>query len=202
MTTEKSIHARMTTDRILDVARRHFARFGYRKSSLVDIAKELGVVKGALYYHVPGGKRQLLELVWAREDERMYELMTSAAAAHDAPDEALVAAVEAKVRHLRELSDLYAVRRDVGFELATVLREGERDAKQRERELLETIIARGETAGAFREFRPRAVAASAIQALVEAMAAADIYDAPQGTDGHRLIDAVLDLLLSGLKRRP
>ena len=133
---------------------------------------------------------------------RDYPESDRSAAAHYAPDEALVAAVEAKVRHLRELSDLYAVRRDVGFELATVLREGERDAKQRERELLETIIARGETAGAFREFRPRAVAASAIQALVEAMAAADIYDAPQGTDGHRLIDAVLDLLLSGLKRRP
>ena len=45
-----------TTDmrsRILEVARRRFARDGVGATSLRDIAEELGVTKAALYYHYP-----------------------------------------------------------------------------------------------------------------------------------------------------
>jgi len=45
-----------TTDmrsRILEVARRRFARDGVGATSLRDIAEELGVTKAALYYHFP-----------------------------------------------------------------------------------------------------------------------------------------------------
>lgn len=36
-------------DRLLGVARRHFARFGYRKASVADIAREAGIGKGSFY---------------------------------------------------------------------------------------------------------------------------------------------------------
>lgn len=200
MSIEKSVQ-RLTRDKILDVARRHFARFGFRKASLSEIAADLGVVKGALYYHLPGGKRELLESVMAREDERLIAVMAAAAEVESDPRRALTAAIEAKLVFLRELTGLLDVRREVGEEIATLLFERERDFSRRERQLFEQILERGHQAGTFRDVQPRGAAAAAIQAMLRALEIDEIYDPPRADRGPRLIDAVIDLVLHGLERR-
>ncbi len=200
MSIEKSVQ-RLTRDKILDVARRHFARFGFRKASLSEIAADLGVVKGALYYHLPGGKRELLEAVMAREDERLIEAMASAAEAEGDARRALTAAIEAKLVFLRQLAGLLEVRREVGEEIAALLFAREREFSRRERDLFEQLLQRGFEAGTFRDVQPRSAAASAIQAMLRALEIDEIYEPVQAERGPRLIDAVLDLVILGLERR-
>ncbi len=200
MSIEKSVQ-RLTRDKILDVARRHFARFGFRKASLSEIAADLGVVKGALYYHLPGGKRELLEAVMAREDERLIAAMADAAAAEDDARRALTAAIEAKLVFLRQLTGLLEVRREVGEEIAALLFAREREFSRRERDLFEQLLQRGFEAGTFRDVQPRSAAASAIQAMLRALEIDEIYEPAQADRGPRLIDAVLDLVILGLERR-
>ncbi len=201
MLNEKSIQ-RLHKDRILDVARRHFARFGYRKSSLSEIAADLGVVKGALYYHVPGGKRELLEAVMAREEERLIAGMQEAADTEGNPGLALQRAVEAKLTILRELKDLLGVRREVGEEIAMLLSEREREFNRRERALYEQVLERGEARGSFRAIHPRTAAAAAFQAMVQALEVAEIYAGEDGGPvGQGLLEPVFDLVLRGLEIR-
>lgn len=200
MMNEKS-NQRLNREKILDVARRHFTRFGYRKASLTDIAQDLGVVKGALYYHVPGGKRELLEAVMAREDERLIAAMIEAANSEPDPRRALVAAMEAKLQTLAGLRDLLGVRREVGEELAGLLRENERDFTHRERALVEGILARGEAQGAFRAIHPRSAAVNAIQAMINALEVGDLYRDEVHAGAPRLLDGVYDLILLGLEVR-
>ncbi len=199
MISEKSI-TRLSRDRILDVARRHFTRFGYRKASLSEIATDLGVVKGALYYHVPGGKRELLDAVMSREDGRMFAAMSEAARAATDSREALVRAFQAKLAVLRELKDLLGVRRDVSEEIRTILVEKDRDFTLRERALIEDIIERGVQSGAFRDVQPRTAAAAAIQVMCQALEVPEMYEEPDATSPSRL-DAMFDLVLLGLVTR-
>lgn len=200
MITEKNqTAARLTRDRILDVARQHFARQGYRNASLSEIAADLGVVKGALYYHITGGKRELLESVMGREDARILAAMTAAAAAETDPGRALAAALEAKLTCLRELTDLLGVGREIGEEIATVLTERDREFTRRERELLDQLIARGEESGAFRRIRPRAGVVASIQATCQALEVDAIYDDVPIPE--RPFDAMVDLVLRGLEAR-
>lgn len=49
-------------ERILEAALAHFARHGFRRASMVDLAREAGVSRPALYLHF-GGKAQLLVAV-------------------------------------------------------------------------------------------------------------------------------------------
>jgi len=51
-----------TRERILDVALDLFTEKGYDKTSLREIAEQLGFTKAALYYHFPGKKDILLAL--------------------------------------------------------------------------------------------------------------------------------------------
>ena len=116
------------------------------------------------------------------------------------PRLALPAVFEAKLRVLRELKDLLGVRREVGEEIAALLAERDRDFTRRERALIEDILARGEAGGDFREIRPRAATAAAIQAMCQALSVAEVYE--DGSSAPRLIDAVFDLVLRGLEVRP
>lgn len=66
--------------RLLDAATAHFARFGYRRANVGDIAREAGISKGAVYLHFKS-KHQLLLACVAREKmallpeiERILEL--------------------------------------------------------------------------------------------------------------------------------
>jgi AcrR family transcriptional regulator len=54
--------ARSTRERILDVALDLFTEQGYEKTSLRDIAEQLGITKAALYYHFERKQDILLEL--------------------------------------------------------------------------------------------------------------------------------------------
>jgi len=51
-----------TRERILDIALELFTEQGYEKTSLRDIAEQLGTTKAALYYHFERKEDILLEL--------------------------------------------------------------------------------------------------------------------------------------------
>ncbi len=198
----KRLRAHLTLDRILDVATRRIARDGYGKTSLSDIARDLGVVKGALYYYLPGGKRDLIDAGWAREDERMHAAMLAAADAEPDPRRALVAAFRAKLETLAAVKDRLGAPREVTEEIRGLLLEREREFARRERALVEGILARGEAAGVFRAIEPRSAVAPGIQALVRAIEVSEMYeDRTSGGGEASLLDGMIELVLRGVEVR-
>lgn len=55
----------VTKDRIAEVFAKHVERFGYRKTTLDEVARELGVSKKTLYVHFDG-KREIYSYLVAR----------------------------------------------------------------------------------------------------------------------------------------
>lgn len=61
-----------TKERILEIALELFAQSGYLGTSMSDIAKQLGLTKGALYKHY-AGKQEILDCIVARMNQMDYE---------------------------------------------------------------------------------------------------------------------------------
>jgi AcrR family transcriptional regulator len=65
-------------DQIADAALRLFARYGYKRSSMDDIAREAGLAKATLYLHFKGKDdvfRAMLQLLARRDETRCREVM-------------------------------------------------------------------------------------------------------------------------------
>jgi TetR/AcrR family transcriptional repressor of mexJK operon len=61
---------------ILDAARKRFAHYGYQKVTMEEVADDVGVVKGALYYYFPT-KESLFEAVIRDERKEFSTSMES-----------------------------------------------------------------------------------------------------------------------------
>ena len=132
-------------DLILDAVDVLLAKFGYRKMTMDDVARQVGIGKGTIYLHFPGKE----ELVLAHIDriaDRVIKGLEEAAASSDAPDRRLrrmlvlrvLVRFDSVVHYSQNLSDLLSSvrsallsRRERHFEreaavLESVLREGAR----------------------------------------------------------------------------
>jgi len=185
---------KVTREDILDAARRHFARTGYRQTSLAVIAEDLGVVKGALYYHVPGGKREMLDAVITREETRLLERMSCAAAAETNACAALRAAIRAKVLVMHERREELESSEEVLEEIKRLMAAEERPFQGQERELFGRLLGEGQRQGCIRQSLSREVAVHAIQALVRHFEMKPEFHAP----GSAALENLLDVLENGL----
>jgi AcrR family transcriptional regulator len=89
---------------LLDVAARLFRERGYHVTSMRDIAHEVGMLSGSIYYHF-SSKEELLLAVYEEGLRHIAEQVDAAMAAQDAPWERLEAGCTAHLEALLELSD-------------------------------------------------------------------------------------------------
>jgi AcrR family transcriptional regulator len=79
--------------RLVAAARTCIARWGLRKTTLDDIAREAGVGRATVYRAFPGGKDRLAEAVLCHETGRLFTEYDAALAAATTLDELLVVGV-------------------------------------------------------------------------------------------------------------
>ncbi len=198
--TENGSRQALNRERILDAALRRFARYGFRKTSMAEIARDLGVVKGALYYHVPGGKQELLDAVVSREEQRLLARMEAAAERAPEPAGALRAVIEEKLRALRELREVLGLRRELGEEFAALVLSREREFTRRERELFARILREGVEAGVFRPIPVVETTVRALQAMVRSLELPEMFGGER-VQGTELVEGLFELVFHGLLAR-
>jgi TetR/AcrR family transcriptional regulator, cholesterol catabolism regulator len=89
---------------LLDVAARLFRERGYHVTSMRDIAHEVGMLSGSIYYHFPS-KEELLLAVYEEGLRHIAAQVDTAVAAKGTPWERLEAGCAAHLEALLELSD-------------------------------------------------------------------------------------------------
>jgi AcrR family transcriptional regulator len=94
-----------SSDRILSAAENIFARFGFRRASMSQIADEAGLTRQALYHHYPS-KEALFRAVVEELHEHAYEAEAQAGLAQERAGKGLAdilaAQVGARFRYLLE----------------------------------------------------------------------------------------------------
>jgi AcrR family transcriptional regulator len=94
-----------SSDRILSAAENIFARFGYRRASMSQIAEEAGLTRQALYHHY-AGKEALFRAVVEQLHELAYEAEAAAGLEQEQAGaglaDVLAAQIGARFRYLLE----------------------------------------------------------------------------------------------------
>jgi AcrR family transcriptional regulator len=133
---------------LLDMAAVVILRFGYRKTTLEDIAAEAGVSRATVYNYFPS-KEEVFRAIIDREMERYREVSQAAIPTLGLPDERLLAYVRAQYQQLRRLKAVYGLRQDVARDVLNFA-VAEIDAFQvEERAFLAAILQEGVDSGRF-----------------------------------------------------
>lgn len=91
-----------TTDTLLDGAMQQFARHGFAKTSMADIAKASGVSRTSLYNHFPT-KEDVFKALSGQINERVYAEVATALHASGSWDGRLLDIINARVGWVYEL---------------------------------------------------------------------------------------------------
>lgn len=185
-----------TRREILDVARRMFGGKGYDRTSMAEIAAQVGVVEGALYKHFPGKRELLLEATRAYLEPR-FEATRAELAGVTGTRNRLRFVV---FRHLREFVDDPGICRLVIQEIRAsddYMDSAVRKLLRSHTEVLVGILEEAAAAGELREGVQPAVVRDLVYGGVEHLAFRVLRRS--GTiDADGLADELTDIIMRGV----
>ncbi len=161
----------MNTDRrdakvsaLLEAAREVVMRFGYRKTTLEDIADAAGVSRATLYYYFPN-KEEVFRALIEREIDAFQQILTEAVDPSEPPDRRLLALVRTRYTHLRRIKALYSVTHNISREHLPMALQALGGLEEAERAMVAGLLREGIDAGRFREVDVDLLAAAILAAL-------------------------------------
>jgi AcrR family transcriptional regulator len=189
----------MTKETILDEALQLLVRSGVRRFRLAELAERLGVVKSALYHHFPGGKQEVLAALFQREEEKVLQAMEGAVQQEGTCRQRLLRLVQAKLRAISVLAQLYQVPEGVVNEVADFCRSRRVGFSQRERQLLFKLLQEGVARGEVRDVNLPLLAAGLQAALLEV---SEHVLREKGLDLDSLTELMVDVIFHGIGGAP
>lgn len=96
---------------MLKTAQKLFARFGFNKTTVDEIAAGAHIAKSTLYHHFTS-KEDIFRAVIEREGQTLAKRIKDAVEAAGTPQDKLRAYVVTRMGHLRELANFYSALRD------------------------------------------------------------------------------------------
>ena len=190
-------------DLILDGVDVMLARFGYRKMTMEDLARQVGIGKGTIYLHFPG-KEELALAHIDRIVERLLRRLHEISAGPDSPPERIRAMLitrvlfrfDSVVHYSQNLNDLLsAVRKEL---LARRQEHFEKEAQE-----LAGVLEEGRGLGVFSNADSRSTAQLLIWST-NSMLPFNLTAKELGKrdDLEERVSLLADLLLQGLLQRP
>jgi len=183
---------------ILNAAVKHFATHGYRRTTLDEVAAEVGLGTTALYYYFKN-KMELFKAISEKEGATVLDQLEAAVEKETDPRRQLKAFCLARFRLLDEKYALLQVSERVRREILDLSQKIQLSVSRREAALLEGIIEQGIKKNAFKKL-DAALMAGLIQQTFRYL------EAPGGffsgrKDLEKRVDFALDILFHGLEAR-
>ena len=184
---------------LLQIACRFFARYGYKGTSLRDIAEEAQITKAALYYHFPN-KNSLYERIVLEGLRVLVDEVTEATNRAGTAREKLRAFMMTSAEiYVRDPDQWTAGSNAFWVDEDSVPRNAAIDLRDRYEKLLRACINQGVESGEFRGVDP-ALAGRVVLSVINGISR---WFRPGGrlTIG-QVIDQYLDIVLSGIALAP
>ncbi len=186
--------------RILVAARVIFERFGYAKTTVDDIARQMGKGKSSIYYYY-AGKEEIFRAVLGQEIEHLKERILTAVDGCNDPKEKLSAYVRERMHGLQQLKNLYTVLRSEFSANPEFAAETRAQADNEEFTIMTGILSHGVEAGIFRLDDVRLTAIAIVTALKGMEIPLVITGDQSETLLHQRLDGLVDILFYGILRR-
>ena len=135
-------------DSILDTARKMFARYGLRKTSVEEMASMARVAKATIYNYF-GTKDQVYLEVLRREMDEIEEKISSSVAQEVLPVDKLTTFVKAKFRYMRQAINILNLDREGIEKLLPSAESIRNELFDREVNIIHSILKQGVEKGVF-----------------------------------------------------
>lgn len=184
---------------ILAAAEGLFARYGFKKTSIDDIARSARIGKGSVYLHFSSKEEVFAEVV-RRVIGRHFDRLSAAVGQARSPAGKLRAFIETRLDSVAAVAAEYGLVGDTLMELLPLAAAQRQAHAARERALLVEVLREGTAAGAFAVPNPEALA-TGIAALLDALDETAIRHQAD-TEIRAGLGEIVSVLLRGLGPQP
>jgi AcrR family transcriptional regulator len=133
---------------IIEVAQRRFGMYGMEKTSMQEIANDLKLSKGSLYYYFPD-KESLYKAVVQKEQNEFLARISEILNKIKEPDLLLIEYAKTRLSYFRTLLNLSRLRLESYSDLKPVFRESINEFKEKEKQIIKMILENGINLGIF-----------------------------------------------------
>lgn len=187
-------------DSIVQSARDLFSRFGFRKTTMDDIALSMRKGKSSIYYYFKG-KEEIFEAVVESEAAELKDRLTGVLRQNsDDPKEQLRQYMAERLKSIQQLANFYnALRSDFLSHLEFINRVREK-YRNEEIHMLEVILRLGIRKGVYQIADPR-IASLAIVTAMQGMENPIFLGSLENIEIETRLDAILEIIFHGILKR-
>lgn len=135
-------------ERIIEIARNIFSKFGIKKSTMEEIARRIRIGKSTIYHYFKSKEEIFLEVV-KRESDLMKKKIKEILEKSSTPQEKFKNYARARIQYLRELKNYYSTLTDEYLEIFPFTKEVREDFTNFELATIEGIFREGIEEGVF-----------------------------------------------------
>ena len=183
---------------ILLAAARVFARDGYANATLDDVAAQMGVTKGVIYYYFRS-KEDIFTEIRATAVREAIERLEAIIARGDPPEVTLRAAIRDLVSHIFDDLDRFANVLRAGHRLSEESHAHVRSLQRAYERLVRGIVEAGIRSGAFIDLDPALMTFTMLRAV---LGVPDWYSPEGRLAPDEIADQVTEQVVRGILREP
>lgn len=133
---------------IIKTAQELFARFGFKKTTMDEIAQKAHIGKSTIYHYFES-KEELFRTIVEKESHILFQKIEEAVSKAPGAQEKLRAYVITRMQHLKEMANFYSVLSEEYLEHYAFIEKVRQQDFQRETEMVRAILKEGVEAGIF-----------------------------------------------------
>lgn len=184
---------------IVNVARKIFTRYGFRKTTMEEIAAASRKGKSSIYYYFPS-KEDIFRAVVEKEASELKEQLDKTIRTDASPVEKLKAYILFRLHHVRTLENFYAALNEEYLSHMDFILEIRRRFDEEEMQMVQGILEEGLKNGTF-QLNSSEIGAIAIATMMKGLELPLLLSDDHKTDRGELLDDLIRVLLYGIIKR-
>ena len=184
---------------IVGIARRIFTRYGFRKTTMEEIASASQMGKSSIYYYFKS-KEEIFRAVVELEATMLKEQLSRIISKNNSPPERLKAYILFRLHHVRTLENFYAALNEETLSYMGFILEIRRNFEAEEQELVSRILEDGMEQGVF-QLSSSKIGAIAISTMMKGLELPLLLSEAHKTDRKELMEDLIRVLLYGILKR-
>lgn len=185
-------------DAIVNVARHIFSRFGFKKTTMDEIAIASRKGKSSIYYYF-ASKEEIFQAVVEKEALILRDELKNAIFDNDSPAQKLKTHVLVRMRTMEKLANFYSAIKDDYLSHLDFIEKIRRKYDQEEIQMMETILNEGVAKNTF-EIEDTTLAAIAIVTALKGIEI-PLFWGLEEKDVERRLDHLIHILFHGVVKR-
>ena len=184
---------------IVGVARKIFTRYGFRKTTMEEIAAATHKGKSSIYYYFKS-KEEIFRAVVEREAEEIKTELDRTIQKNGSPIDRLKTYILFRLHHVRSVKNFYAALNEEYLSHMDFILEIRRQFDLEERQIVKNILEEGMQNGTFQVVSSE-IGAIAIATMMKGLELPLLLSDEHKTDREELLDDLIRVLFYGIIKR-